>query len=185
MRTFIAINLNPDLKDTLANLVARLEKKGGHVKWVNQESMHLTLKFLGEIDENTALKIEDVLKRISGHTKPFILSLRGAGYFPQDRRNPRVLWIGLSEEKALIALEEELEAELEKLGFSREKRKFHPHLTLGRVKSAAGIAEIIDALERERETNFGEMTVKRITFFQSILKPSGAEYLIISEFEFK
>ena len=185
MRTFIAINLNPEIKNTLIHLIEELDKGHKNIRWVRREGMHLTLKFLSEIGREKVQEIENVLKMISKEYEPFVLKFKGTGSFPPGKKNPRVLWIGIEEEETLRALQSQLEEELEKLGFPREQRKFHPHLTLGRVKSSFNLRETLLLLEKYRERNFGEMKAEKITFFQSILKPTGAEYSVLSEFEFK
>ncbi len=188
MRTFIAIELDDEIKRNLLSLITELDKlmRGTrNVKWVKQEGMHLTLKFLGEIPGEKVREIESALKAISEKYKPFGLKLKGTGTFPPGKKNPRVIWIGIEEEETLKALQFHLEGELEKLGFLRERRKFHPHLTLGRVKIPSHLKEILFLLEKNKEADFGEMQVKKLTFFQSILKPSGAEYSVLSEFELK
>lgn len=183
MRTFIAIDLDSQLKKNLSLLIAKLNTGTKNIKWVGEEGMHLTLKFLGEISEEKVQNIKDILKKISTQVTSFPLKLKGTGFFPPNKKNPRVLWIGVEEEPTLGNLQDRVEGELDRIGFPREKRKFHPHLTLGRVKSPSHIQEIMNELERQRESSFGEMIVKKMTFFQSTLKPSGAEYTVLSEFE--
>ena len=185
MRTFIAIDLESDIKKVLSLLVDELDKGNRNIRWVKHEGMHLTLKFLGEISIEKVPEIENVLKMISKKYDPFPLKFKGTGSFPPGMKNPRVLWVGIEEEETLMALQSQLEGELEKLGFPREQRKFHAHLTLGRVKSLFNIKETLLLLEKYKDRNFGEMKANRISFIQSTLKPTGAEYSILSEFELK
>lgn len=147
--------------------------------------MHLTLKFLGEIDEEKIPQIESILKRISETFKPFPLRLKGTGYFPPKSKTPRVLWAAIEEVEDLKRLQSDIEEEMESIGFPKERRTFHPHLTLGRVKTSFDIQETLHFLEKHRDKNFGEMEAKKVTFFRSVLKPTGAEYSVLSEFEFK
>lgn len=186
MRTFIAIDLDPEIKKTLSVLIDELDKGHKNVRWVRHEGMHLTLKFLGEIGREKVSEIENVLKMISKKYGSFSLKFKSTGSFPPGMKNPRVLWIGIEEEEeTLTALQALLEGELEKLGFPRERRKFHAHLTLGRVKSLFNIKETLSILEKHRNRNFGEMKAVKISFIQSTLKPTGAEYSILSEFELR
>ncbi|MBA7527691.1 RNA 2',3'-cyclic phosphodiesterase [subsurface metagenome] len=185
MRTFIAINLDPEIKKALSLLIEELDKGHKNIKWVRHEAMHLTFKFLGEIGREKVPEIENVLKMISKNYESFPMKFKGTGSFPSGMKNPRVLWVGIEEEETLTALQAQLEGELEKLGFPRERRKFHAHLTLGRVKSLVNIKETLSLLEKYRDRDFGEMNVKKISFIQSTLKPTGAEYSILSEFELK
>lgn len=185
MRTFIAINLNPEIKKALIQLIKELDTGNRNIKWIAEQGMHLTLKFLGEIDRGKVTQIENVLERILEKHRPFSLRFKGTGSFPPGKKAARVLWVGIEEEESLKRLQSELEAELEKIGFPREQRRFHPHLTLGRVKFQSGLGQTLSLLEKYRDQAFGEMKVEKITFFQSILKPTGAEYSILSEFELR
>jgi 2'-5' RNA ligase len=129
MRTFIAIDLDIGLKKSLAALVDELRPLAGNVRWVNVSGMHLTLKFLGEIQEESAAGIGSVLDEISRRHRPFPLVLKGTGVFSQGRKNPRVFWVGAEPVMDLMSLQEEIERGMERLGFEREKRPYHPHLT--------------------------------------------------------
>jgi 2'-5' RNA ligase len=185
MRTFIAIDLDPEIKKTLSLLVDELDKGHKNIKWVKPEGMHLTLKFLGEIGREKITEIENILKTISKKYRPFLLKFKGTGCFPPGMKNPSVLWVGIEEEEALTALQAQLEEELEKLGFPRERRQFHAHLTLGRVKNLFNLKETLSLLEKYRDRNFGEMKAEKISFIQSTLKTTGAEYSTLSEFKLK
>lgn len=185
MRTFIAIDLEKDIKDRLSSFLQELHKVSRDIKWVKKEGMHLTLKFLGEVEEKRIPEIESSLKDISRKFSPFVIRFRGTGTFPPGRKNPRVVWVGIEENKAFVAMQARMEEEMEKWGFAKEKREFHPHLTLGRIKTHSYLGGIFPLLEKNRESDFGEMEVNKITFFQSLLKPTGAEYSVISEFDFK
>ncbi len=185
MRTFIAIELDEEIKERLYFFLLELKRISQNIKWVKKEAMHLTLKFLGEIKEEKRIKIESILETVSNKFSPFPVRLQGTGTFPPGKKNPRVIWVRIEENQSLKSLQAELEDELEKLGFPKEKREFHPHLTLGRVKAPSYLGGLLTQLERERETLFGEMKAHKITFFQSILKPTGAEYKALSEFRLK
>jgi 2'-5' RNA ligase len=181
MRTFIAIDLEAPLKRNLEALIAELRPMGQNVRWVNAEGMHLTLKFLGEIPDLKAGPISDALEHIAGACPAFPLRLKGTGYFPPGRRDPRVLWVGVEGDHRLMVLQKDVEAAMEKMGFEREKRDFHPHLTLGRVKSPGRLGPLLLELDKRQGTDFGGMTVDRVTFFRSTLRPSGAAYSVIAE----
>ena len=188
MRTFIAINLNQDIKRSLFQFIGELKKCSSErrgIRWVRPGGMHLTLKFLGDIDEGKVPQIENILKRISEKYKPISLRINGTGYFPPKSKTPKVLWVAIEEVEDLKRLQSDVEEAMESLGFPKERRTFHPHLTLGRVKAISDIKETLHFLEKHRDKNFGEMEVKKITFFRSVLKPTGAEYSVLSEFELK
>jgi len=184
MRTFIAIEIEPSIREKISNLIRELEKVGAKVGWVKKESIHLTLKFLGEIEERKVRDVSEKLKLISSKIKPFRIKVEGTGWFPEKSHNPRVLWIGVRYPETLKILWEEIEKEMEKIGFKREEREFSPHITIGRVKGNGSIQKVIDSLKKH-EVLFGEMDVKGITIFQSILKPDGAEYIPIEKISFK
>jgi 2'-5' RNA ligase len=171
MRTFIAIDLDDSLKRALEALAGELRPLARSVRWIGASGMHLTLKFLGEI-----------LEEVAPRHQIFGLVLEGTGTFPSGGRDPRVLWVGVAPGPPLLALQEDIERELEKLGFEREKRPFHPHLTLGRVKFPSRLDHLVQEMRKHKDQRFGEMSVQKFTFFQSTLKPSGAEYAVLKEF---
>jgi len=185
MRTFIAIDLSPEIKARLAALVERLAGLSRDIKWVRQDSMHLTLKFLGEVDDLRAARVEDLLQTIAPKYHPIPMTLKGTGTFPPGSKSPRVLWVGAEADPLLAAFQEEVEEGCEKLGFVREGRPFRPHLTLGRIKSQSALGPVLREFEQSRDESFGEMLVERLTFFQSRLRPGGAEYSILREFPLK
>jgi 2'-5' RNA ligase len=184
MRSFVAIDLDPEIKNALQDLILKLKKTKADIRWVNFQGMHLTLKFLGEVNQDSIPAIEAVLRAASAGRSPFPLILKGTGTFPGGK-SPRILWAGFAEEPVLMSLQEAVEAGLEKEGYPREARPFHPHLTLGRVKSQAGVREAVLELEKRRESVFGEMTVRKLTLFESILRPQGAEYRAFREYDLK
>jgi 2'-5' RNA ligase len=182
MRTFIAIDLDDALKNSLAALLDELKPLAGNVRWVGASGMHLTLKFLGEIPEAEAAGVSAVLDEVAGRHQPFPLRLLGTGAFPPGRRSPRVFWVGAAPVPTLMSLQEDIEREMEKRGFEREQRPFRPHLTLGRVRYPAPLDSLVKELQRHEQRAFGEMNVQRFVFFRSVLKPSGAEYSVLKEF---
>jgi 2'-5' RNA ligase len=181
VRTFIAIDLEAGLKTSLQDLIQKLRATGADVRWTHAGGLHLTLKFLGEIDEDGLGPVKEVLERVAGRHPSFRLEFAGTGAFP-DERVPRVLWVGFAAEPTLMALQEDLDRELETAGFAREKRDFHPHLTLGRVKGPGRVQSVLRELGKEHVESFGGMTVRKLALFESRLRPEGAEYQVIAEF---
>jgi RNA 2',3'-cyclic 3'-phosphodiesterase len=182
VRTFIAVDLAAGIKSSIETLIRSLRKKDGAVKWVKPDAMHLTLKFLGDIPDDRVGSVKALLENLAGTRRPFRMRFRGTGTFPPGgTKNARVLWAGIEEVPELMELQSLLEAECENAGFSREERAFHPHLTLGRVKSPEGLGPVLHELERHKEDEFGEMTVAGLVFFQSLLGPSGPEYKVLAE----
>jgi len=182
MRTFVAIELDKTIKDALSAFIQKLDTGGGNIRWVKPQGMHLTLKFLGEVSEDKIIEIKSVLGSIAKDYPRFQLSLKGARTFPPAARVPRVVWIGIENNEFLQNIQARMENELHNIQFPKEKRKYHPHLTLGRVKGPQNIGTVMETLNQYKESEFGRMTVNKIILFKSTLKPTGAEYTILSEF---
>ena len=180
MRTFIAIELDTDLKNTVLGLVRNLQASGADVRWTRPAGFHLTLAFLGEVDESRASKVKQALAKVVPRHSSFPLVLQGTGAFPGERE-PRVLWVGFAAEPALMALQADIERELEALGFPPEKRNYHPHLTLGRVKGPRGLARAMAELGQHKTERLGAMTARKVAMFESLLRPEGAEYRVLNE----
>ncbi len=178
MRTFIAINLPDTLKESIGESIRQYKSFGVYVKWVHSKKIHITLKFLGEIDENKIVEIEDAIQKVASQYRPFQLSVEGWGGFP-NLHKPRVFWTGIQQGKEhLITIAKDLETYLEPLGFEREKRSFSPHITIGRVKSLSGIHKLTETMEKQQfqKTAF---EVKQIEFIKSELTPRGPVYTSI------
>ncbi|NLF13911.1 MAG: RNA 2',3'-cyclic phosphodiesterase [Anaerolineaceae bacterium] len=186
LRTFIAIDLSPELRANLGDLQDRLrgELGRGSVRWVQPQGIHLTLKFLGDTPREQLDAIQRALTRAAATAEPFTISAGGVGCFPNTRQ-PRVVWVGLEEASgALLRLRNAVESEVSPLGFPIEKRPFHPHLTLGRVQRGAssGDARRVGQVVAATTTgDLGEMAVSTVSFIKSDLRPSGAVYTTLSE----
>ena len=176
MRLFIAVDLPDSVKERLGDIVAELSACGADVRWVQADSMHLTLKFLGNVEPRELAAIDEVLSRVAGTAQPTRGRLRNLGSFPHLRR-PRVLWIGVETgDAALSALHAELDAGLAEIGFAKEKRGFHPHITLGRVRGGSGLPALREAVEARAEVEAGEFVIDRLTLVESGLRRTGARY---------
>ena len=139
MRTFIAIPLPQECRVMLDQLQQSLRKHKADVRWVAIPSIHLTLKFLGEVDSGIIPKLKEFLDNHSKAERPFDLSLHGLGCFPNLIR-PRIIWCGISgETERLLNLQQRVERVCVELGFAPEDRPFHPHLTLGRVNGKSNL----------------------------------------------
>jgi 2'-5' RNA ligase len=173
IRAFIAINITPATIEKIGAAIVTLRGSLSDVRWVNLDNIHLTLKFLGNVDESQVDPIGNALAR---HVKPFSrfdISARGLGVFPGPRR-PRVLWVGLDQPQ-LTELAATIEAALIPLGFPPEQRGFQPHLTIGRFREFNTSAKkLAEELERWKSHPFGVSNVDRVTFFESVLRPDGA-----------
>lgn len=181
MRCFISVNLSDDVRMSIQRVVDDLRQQSRAVRWVPAENLHLTLKFLGEVEEGKVDEIRHLLPAVCRKYPSFGIALRGAGVFPNLHR-PRVVWIGIDAPGALADLAGEIDETLAGLGFEREQRAFTPHLTIGRVRDGSGVQPAMKALHTFRETLFGSIMVKEIHFMRSTLKPSGAVYTELAGF---
>lgn len=181
LRAFIACGIAEAVRDRLRELHGRLCRLEASVKWVRPESMHLTLRFLGNIGPEQVDLVDEALAGAVAGIRPVSIEVRGFGLFPSEKR-PRVIWLGLSRGgPELAALFERLERELIARGFGPADKPFSPHLTLGRVKSPRGLERTLEALAREAEQGFGGFVADRVTLFQSRLRPEGALYTPLRE----
>jgi len=181
LRSFIAIELPESIQSALSDIQKDFKKSDVDVRWVRPENIHLTLKFLGTIEESMAGSITDVLQKVSGNYGTFTMTLTGVGVFPHDR-SPRVVWVGSKDSDILIDLQRDIDEGLASLGFEREKRKYTAHLTLGRVKSSRGKRALMEKIETYREREFGSFDVGTISLMKSDLGPEGAKYTRVAEF---
>jgi len=181
IRSFLAIEIPKPILKKIEEIQGDFRSTHADVRWVSPEKIHLTLKFFGNIEES---RIDPIFKSIEEpirNTPPFSLKVHGVGAFP-NMKNPRVIWMGLVEgEEVLISLQKQIEAQLEKIGFQPEDRPFHPHLTLGRMKSSRGKEELVGRMEKHREEEFGDFQVERMILFKSDLTPSGPIYTLLKE----
>jgi len=151
---------------------------------VHPEGIHLTLKFLGNIEEPLVDKIGDILKRIADGARPFQLKVRNLGVFP-NARQPRVLWVGVTDgDEESCALQQKIDEALQPLGFEKEKRAYHPHLTLARIKSLRGTAAMMNIVDAHKSRFVGECRIDRVILFRSELHPEGARYTKLAEAPF-
>lgn len=181
MRTFIAVDIDPEVKENINTVIHGLKKVSSGVKWIKPEAMHLTLKFLGHIDKKQADKLIKIIDKISKKHHSFDLFCTGIGTFPINSRRPKVIWAGINESSSMKAVYGDIETECEKIGFSKEKRSFHSHLTLGRVKKKANIQALLPQIEATKNNDFGKTKVNSLILFKSTLTPQGAIYDIIHE----
>ena len=175
-RSFIAVELSTEIAEGVRRIQAGLKERTKSVSWVRPGGIHLTLKFLGDVDpgrvEGIASTVEECIRGIG----PFFIGIRGCGGFPNPR-NPRVIWIGVDDPGGeLKELQAKVEQGMEEMGFAREGRAYTPHLTIGRLRSGKGSGGVAQALEATKECDLGTMEVREICLFRSQLKPTGAEY---------
>jgi len=180
LRSFIAIELPESTINLLVKLQKEFKKCGADVRWVKPGSVHLTLKFLGNVNENKIDKIVEILQRVSKKYEAFNLALSGIGVFPNNR-SPRVLWVGIDINDSLTRLRNDIEEEISLLGFEKENRKFAPHLTLGRFRSFRGKGALLDKIDMYQDNRFSSIDVRSVLLMRSDLGQTGAKYTQLAE----
>jgi 2'-5' RNA ligase len=182
IRSFIAIELTNDIKDKISKIQEQLKDIKAKVRWVKPDSIHLTLKFLGNINFTQIEDIEFLTGDVIKDFKPWEINIKGLGVFP-NFAYPRVIWVGVEDKnKFIVKLAEKTEEELEKLGFKKEKRTYNPHLTLGRIKNLFERKNLTQFILDREEHFLGTMKIDRVFLFKSQLTPSGAIYTKLKEF---
>jgi RNA 2',3'-cyclic 3'-phosphodiesterase len=188
MRTFVAVNFEQPIRAKITQTRNELTPLSKKIKWVEEQNLHLTLKFLGEIEEKTVVEIDEALKNTLSNTAQFDINLAGLGVFPGLSR-PRVIWIGIEKGKDELAqLNLEIESRLEPLGFMTEERPFSPHLTIGRVKEPLNEKEsgiLSGFIERFHSEEISIKIVQQIDLMKSVLSRSGSVYSIIKSWQLK
>jgi 2'-5' RNA ligase len=180
IRAFIAIELPNEIQEVLAQLLDQLKKNVDErsIRWVPVNNIHLTLKFLGDVSVNNLEVLQEIIRAEARVVKPMEFSVGRLGAFPNER-HPRVVWVGVEAPQDLIVLQRGVEARVTKIGYPIDKRKFFPHLTIGRVSRNASPEEIriIGDIIRLSKVGFlGAASITAVHFYKSDLLPSGAEY---------
>ena len=184
MRCFVAVDVPPDVRAHVAALAARLRQAapGADVRWSSVETLHVTLKFLGEVPD---ARVPDVARAVgevaTGHTS-LALEAGGAGGFPGAAR-PRVVYVGIrGQVDALARLAGAVDRALEALGFPGERRAFRAHLTVGRVRSPRGAVGLAEALRAAAGEIAGGWTADEVLLYRSRLHPKGAVHEVVARF---
>ncbi|MCC7553942.1 MAG: RNA 2',3'-cyclic phosphodiesterase [Methanobacteriaceae archaeon] len=174
IRSFLAIEIDENLKKSILNLQNEFKKINTNIKFVNPENMHLTLKFFGDISldcsKKIALKIEDIIKNYNS----FELELENIGSFP-NKNYIKVIWIGFNENKTLSNLQKELDNEFYKLKFKKE-RNYTSHLTIGRVKGPKNKDLVKKIIDENKNIKLGKINVNKISLKKSTLTANGPIY---------
>jgi 2'-5' RNA ligase len=187
IRSFIALDLPASAKKALEEISQRLRDQVSHssVRWSRVSGLHLTLQFLGNVDGTELPPIKAALTEVGQRYAPFTFAVAGLGCFPNPK-NPRVVWVGVQEETGVLrALQRDVEKSLIPLGFKPERRAFHPHLTLGRVRRDARPSDQRQLGEIIARTEVGELDQVRVRWFRlmrSDLQPDGAVYTPLAVF---
>ncbi|MBU0698426.1 MAG: RNA 2',3'-cyclic phosphodiesterase [Proteobacteria bacterium] len=181
IRTFIAIELPENIIDSIQRVQEGMRSYGFNVRWVRPQNVHLTLKFLGDIN---AAETEKVGRAIFESTKgfaPLVLAAKGLGTFPSIKRS-RVIWIGVAGQfNELIGLQKTLDEKLAAIGFTEEKRAFKGHLTLGRAKGSIDPKQLLEAMKEFAGFETEPFVANKVVLFKSELRPAGAVYSKLME----
>jgi 2'-5' RNA ligase len=182
MRAFIAIELPSDVKNQIARIQAELIRIPAQVSWTKAENVHLTLKFLGEIENRQVQPATQAVRAGCKGVKKFKISLKGVGGFP-NLRQPRVIWIGTQTgAEEIISLQAKIDTELDKAGFPREGKKFRPHFTIGRIRVPKSIEKLAQALG-SAEFQSADIDILHLTVMKSQLSPGGSIYTALEKIE--
>jgi 2'-5' RNA ligase len=187
IRAFIAVPLPRSLLDQLATLQTQLgdQVPARSVRWVRTESIHLTLKFLGDTLTEKLPNIKQALAAVARHAPTATFTVEGVGCFPNPRR-PRIVWAGIKDPTGCLeVLQDTVGEAMTHFGYEREKRNFKPHLTIGRVNrrtSRDDAAQVGAAVASSTVGLLDEVSVDRFDLIHSVLKPTGAEYTTLEEF---
>ncbi len=181
IRSFIAIPIPAAMQKSAAGMVTRLSGPGDGIKWVPGDNLHLTLKFLGDVDNRDIPKLCDVVKQCCAGHDAFPLEFRGAGAFPSPEK-PRVVYAKVTVGgEPLTALVEALQPALAELGFKPEPRDYVPHMTLGRTRggSRRGSSELQERIAAQSESRLGQMLADRVLVMGSFLDKAGPSYHVM------
>lgn len=180
MRLFIALDFPPGVRERAWRASAPLRDARFPVKWVGEDGLHVTLKFLGQVKRDRVPGLREALDGAAAAVAPFDLRLGGVGGFP-SLANPRVVWLGVEAPPALARLQDAVEEATVRLGFEREARGFHPHVTLGRARRGANRRRFAGFEEVAGRVALDEACrVESVELVESVLRPQGARYSVTS-----
>jgi RNA 2',3'-cyclic 3'-phosphodiesterase len=186
IRTFIGIDVGEAIRDRLVSLQENLATVESDVKWVEPENLHLTLLFLGEVDQRETIDICRAAQKAIQDMPAFTMSVEAVGCFPNIRR-PRTLWVGIGQgADEVCAVHDAIEKPLLEMGnYRRETRGYTPHVTLGRVKSDRPSDALAKELQKHQTWSAGEVTVKDVRVMSSVLGSDGPTYSVLGRAKLK
>lgn len=186
-RAFFAIEIEEPARSSILKFLneckGKFREKG--IRWVSEDQLHITLKFLGNITEEAGKGFLRILEEKLKNFSPFTLSLKGTGFFPSEKA-PRVFWIGVDKGRGkLMEMNRLIEEISPQFAIPQEKREFNPHLTLSRIKERSAGLNLSAALAPSKERDFGETHVHSLILFKSILLKEGAKYIKLNTLSFR
>jgi 2'-5' RNA ligase len=177
-RAFIAADIVPG--DALVTVLHDLARSRADLKIVKPELLHVTLKFLGDTEENLTDELLARVENAAKNIEPFTIRLRGMGAFP-SMSNIRVVWVGIEDGRLLGEIASRLDSSLVDLGFERDRKGFVPHLTIARARSGRNMANVQEILRQNAASDYGEYPIDRILLKKSVLSPQGPSYSVVRE----
>lgn len=176
LRLFLAVDPNPETIAQFDRTISQLRRLVPKARWVHAEKLHVTLVFLGEVENTKVSAIQGIMQSVVPLHAPFALQFAEGGTFGEKKR-PRVLWAGIGGELApLRALQKDLAERLEPLGSPPEHREYSPHLTLARSADPRGDEHLCDCLDKLRGQTFGETVVREVVLYESVQNARGSMY---------
>ena len=182
MRLFVALQISPAVRESLAEFLATLRALSSQPRWVRAENLHVTLKFIGEVQPEKLGDIRVALSAVHSD-RSVTLDFRGVGFFPNEER-ARVFWAGVEASANLEQLADDIDSASEKLGVPPEKRPFSPHLTLARFEPPGLPEKLRTGIQENARREFGSVATEEFHLIESKLKPGGAEYTTLETFPF-
>jgi len=183
VRLFVALDVPEEVREALGKMIARLKQSAPKLRgarWVRPEGMHVTLKFIGHVEETRLGAIREALAKVVWQ-EAIEMRFRGAQFLPSER-SPRVLAAGVEISPHAGKLAAEIDRALIPLGVPAETREFMPHLTLARLKSREGAEALVQAAAEMATQDFGSARAAEFHLYESLLRPSGAEYRRVASY---
>ena len=177
IRSFLAFEIPTEIRDTVSFIYNGLKNTDLNVRWVKEENIHITLVFMGNVDEKDIDPMGRLLEKACNKYGPFLIRVKGVGVF-SSIRSPRVLWIGMEGDiERMRHFRDRIQKDLKRFGIKEEKRRFSPHLTVGRFKRGFNKTDKLRSLiEEYRDTASPDSMVRELVLFKSELRPEGAVY---------
>ncbi|MFH1784390.1 MAG: RNA 2',3'-cyclic phosphodiesterase [bacterium] len=179
MRTFIALELSDEVRSNISRAIDECRSISPQVKWVKQDNIHITLRFLGEVNPADIENVEKATRAASQGHAGFSVAFKGMDGFP-NIRNPRVIWVGVTAGGNVVSeLSEKIARELICYGFIPDERKFVPHVTIARIKMLKNKAGLAKKVESFKISDFGSASIRRIVIMESMLTSTGPRYSVV------
>jgi len=183
IRLFIAIEIEKRIKERILDYLKHLKKADTGVRWVAYENIHITVKFLGNIDAKMLPALINSIDNVLSCFSPFRIQIGNVGAFPTVKK-PRILFVCIQDkENNLLKIFERLEKGIEEYGIKRDTKNYVGHITIGRTKSQKNLRKLIDLLQADSDRFFGQEKVRHISLIQSELTPDGPIYTTIKKFQ--